>query len=301
RCAQGRCEYGMETGSRRSKETFVRTLTPIAMLLALGESKSVAGQEADSTDLRKVERKVRAPVSKAILKLTLPRATDARLSDGIKVLMMENHRLPMISMQLQISGAGPLFEPANMPGLASITAQMLMQGTRTRSSVQIAEQAALLGAEISATSGFGSSATVMNASGLSDNFDQWFALTTDVLLNSSFPADELDRLKQRMKAQLRQQRANPTFLSRERFNVAVYGSHPAAVVSATSQSIDAVTPAMLAKWHQDRYTPQNAILGITGDVKAAEIVPKLEKAFAVWKKTDLREVLPENPKAIGVK
>jgi zinc protease len=207
----------------------------------------------------------------------------------------------MISMQLNISGAGPLFEPANMPGLANITAQMLRQGTKTRSSVQVAEQAALLGAEISAASGFGSPSTVMNASGLSDNFDQWFALTTDVLLNPSFPADELDRLKQRMKAQLRQQRANPNFLSRERFNRAVYGSHPAAVVSATSESIDAVAPAMLAKWHQDRYAPQNAILGITGDIKAAEIVPKLEKAFASWKKTDLKEVLPENPKAIAVK
>jgi zinc protease len=271
------------------------------MLLALGVSSSVAAQEGHSTDLSKVERKNRAPVSKEILKVTLPRATEATLSNGLTVLIMENHRLPMISMQLNISGAGPLFEPANMPGLASITAQMLRQGTKTRSSVQIAEQAALLGAEISAASGFGSSATVMNASGLSDNFDQWFALTTDVLLNPSFPADELDRLKQRMKAQLRQQRANPNFLSQERFNRAVYGSHPAAIVSATSESIDAVTSAMLAKWHQDRYAPQNAILGITGDVKAAEIVPKLEKVFAAWKKTDLKEVLPENPKAIGVK
>ena len=108
--------------------------------------------------------------------------------------------------------------------------------------------------------------------------------------------DELNRLKQRLKAQLRQQRANPNFLSNERFSRAVYGSHPAAVVSATNESIDATTSEMLTKWHQERYTPQNTILGITGDVKAAEIVPKLEKALAAWKKTDLQEVLPPNPK-----
>ena len=101
--------------------------------------------------------------------------------------------------------------------------------------------------------------------------------------------------------QLQQQRANPNFLSNERFNRAVYGSHPAAVVSATNESIDAMTPAALAKWHQDRYTPQNAILGITGDVKAAVIVPKLERAFASWKKTDLKEILPENPKPATAK
>jgi zinc protease len=285
----------------RSHRMMKRTFTTIAALLALGISSSVAAQDEHATDLSKVERKNRAPVSKELLKVTLPRATEATLSNGLTVLIMENHRLPMISMQLNISGAGPIFEPANMPGLANITAQMLRQGTKTRTSVQIAEQAALLGAEISASSGYGSSATVVNASGLSDNFDQWFALTTDVLLNPNFPADELDRLKQRMKAQLRQQRANPNFLSRERFNRAVYGSHPAAVVSATNESIDAVTPALLTKWHQDRYTPQNAILGITGDVKAAEIIPKLEKVFGAWKKTDLKEVLPENPRAVTAK
>jgi zinc protease len=271
------------------------------MMVILGFAGSAAAQEEHSVDISKVERKNRAPVSKDILKVSLPHATEVTLSNGLTVLIMENHRLPMISMQLNISGAGPLFEPANMPGVANVTAQMLRQGTKTRSSVEIAEQSALLGAEISASSGFGSSATVMNVSGLSDNFDQWFALASDVLLNPSFPADELNRLKQRMRAQLQQQRANPNFLSNERFNRAVYGSHPAAVVSATNQSIEAMTPAILAKWHQDRYTPQNAILGITGDVKAAVIVPKLERAFASWKKTDLKEILPENPKPATAK
>ena len=278
-----------------------KILSFMLMLVALGPIGSVAAQEEHSTDLSKVERKNRAPISKDVLKVTLPRATEATLSNGMTVLILENHRLPMISMQLNIGGAGPIYEPSTMPGLANITAQMLRQGTRTRTSVQIAEQAALLGAEIGASSNFGSSSTVMNISGLSENFDQWFALATDVLLNPSFPADELDRLKQRMKAQLRQQRANPNFLSSERFNRAVYGSHPAAVVSATNESIDAVTPALLEKWRQERYTPQNSILGIAGDVKATEIVPKLEKSFAAWKKTDLKEVLPENPTVVPAK
>jgi zinc protease len=167
--------------------------------------------------------------------------------------------------------------------------------------VEIAEQSAQLGAEISASAAFGSSATVINASGLSDNFDQWLALTNDILLNANFPADELNRLKQRLKAQLRQQRANPNFLANERFSKAVYGSYPAAVVSATNESIDAITSEMLAKWHQDRYKPQNTILGITGDVKAAEILPKLEKALAAWKKDDLKEVLPPNPTPVASK
>jgi len=271
------------------------------VMILLGMVGSTSAQEDHSADASKVERKNRAPVSKDVLKVNLPRATEATLSNGLTVLIMENHRLPLISIQYNITAAGALFEPANTPGLASITAQMLREGTKTRTSVQIAEQSAQLGAEISASAGFGSSTTVINASGLSDNFDQWFALTNDLLLNANFPADELNRLKQRLKAQLRQQRANPNFLSNERFSKAVYGSHPASSVTATNDSIDAITSEMLSKWHADRYTPQNTILGITGDVKATEIVTKLEKALAAWKKTDLKEVLPPNPKPIASK
>ena len=162
---------------------------------------------------------------------------------------MENHRLPLISLQYNISGAGPLFEPATLPGLAGTTAQMLNQGTKTRTSVQIAEEVAQLGASLNASSGFGSSATIISASGLSDNFDQWFALANDILLNPTFPADELNRLKQRQKTALRQQRTSPNFLSNEAFSRAVYGSHPASRISATPESIDAFTPEPLSQGH----------------------------------------------------
>jgi len=273
----------------------------VLLILLLGLVGSAVAQEDHSADTSKVERKNRAPVSKDVLKVMLPRATEMTLSNGVVVLIMENHRLPLISIQYNISGAGPLFDSSNTPGLANIAALMLREGTKTKTSVEIAEQSAQLGAEISASAAFGSSATLINASGLSDNFDQWLALTNDVLLNANFPADELNRLKQRLKAQLRQQRANPNFLANERFSKAVYGSYPASVVSATNESIDAITSEMLAKWHQDRYKPQNTILGITGDVKAAEILPKLEKALAGWKKDDLKEVLPPNPMPVASK
>jgi zinc protease len=273
-----------------------RLIAIITLAAFFGTGTISAAQEEHGSETSRVERKNRAPVSKDILKVKLPRATEATLSNGVTVLIMENHRLPLVSIQYNLSGTGPIFEPANVPGLAGITAQMLREGTTTKSSVQIAEQIDQLGASINAASGFGSSSTVVNGSGLSDNFDQWFALTNDILLNPTFPANELNRIKQRMKTQLRQQRANPNFLSAETFSKAVYGSHPASVVSSTPESIDAFTPEMLAKWHRERYAPQNAILGITGDVKASEIVPKLEKWLAAWKRTDLKEELPPNPK-----
>lgn len=277
-----------------------RRIVTITLILAVGFVPVVVAQE-HAPESSKVERKNRAPVSRDVLRVTLPRATEATLSNGLTVLIMENRRLPLISIQFNISAAGPIFEPADTPGLASVTAQLVRQGTKTKTSLQIADELARLGASFSASSGFGSSATVISASGLSDNFDQWFALATDILVNPGFPTDEISLRKQQLKAQLRQQRANPAFLANETFSRAVYGAHPASVVSATNESIDRMTQEMFVKWHREQYAPQNAVLGITGDVRAADLVPKLEKWLAAWKKTELKEVLPANPKPAASK
>jgi zinc protease len=178
---------------------------------------------------------------------------------------------------------------------------MLREGTRSRTSIQIAEEVDRLGATLGAGSSFGSPDAVLSAAGLSDNFDAWFQLAVEVLLNPSFPVDELEKLKQRQRAQLRQQRAATNFLVNERFSRAVYGEHPAATVSATPASIDALTREALVGWHRERYRPQNAILGIAGDVRAADLIGKLEKWLAGWQRSELAEVWPRNPAVAGAR
>jgi predicted Zn-dependent peptidase len=283
-----------------------RFFTNVLLILALLAAGYVPGlAQAPSQDksvaVSKVERKNRAPVSKEILRVKLPKPVEATLDNGLAVLILEDHRFPTVSVQLQISGAGPVYEPANLPGLASFTAMLMREGTKTRTSRQIAEEVDQLGATLGVGSGFGSAGATVNASGLSDNLDAWFALFTDVLLNPTFPEQELNNLKQRMKVQLRMARSQPGFLSMERFNRAVYGNHPAAVVSPTPESVDAITAELLAKWHREHYVPQNAILGIAGDVRASELLPKLKKWLGGWQKTDLKEVLPPEPKPATAK
>lgn len=236
-----------------------------------------AQDSAPSTPTSKVERKNQAPLSSEVLRVKLPKPVEAKLKNGLTVLIAEDHRFPAISVQLQISAAGALYEPENVAGLASVTAQMLREGTKSRDSKQIAEEADKLGASFSGSADFGSSVTTFGASGLSDNFDIWFPLALEVLLHPSFPARELDNLKQRLSVQLRQQRASPSFLASERFNRALFSHHPAAIVSATAESLESLTPAVLAKWHRERYVPQNAILGFAGNVRAGELIPKLEQ------------------------
>jgi zinc protease len=264
-------------------------------LLGMLPRSFVIAQESLETPSSKVERKNRAPVSREILRVQLPKPIEVRLKNGLTVLILEDRRAPFISVQLSIRGAGALFEPANRTGMASATAQMLREGTQSRTSVEIAEAIDRQGATLGAGSGFGSSETVLSASGLSDNFDAWFAIAVEVLLHPSFPAEELEKYKQRERVQLRQQRTGANFLLNERFNRAVYGDHPAANVSPTRESIDALTREAMFAWHRERYAPQNAILGIAGDVRAKELVPKLEKWLAAWKRTELETPLPRNP------
>lgn len=232
--------------------------------------------------------KNRAPVSKEVLRVKLPRTVEMHLDNGLTVLLLEDHRLPTISMTLELRGAGALYEPPEATGLAVVTAAMLREGTTTRTSKQIAEEIDRLAASIGAFAGQGGVGTNLSMSGLTQNFDQWFPLAVDILLHPSFPAVEWTKLKQRQLVGLRSQRSSPQFLSRERFNKAVFGDHPAALVSATPASLDAITPDAMRKWHDERYTPQNAILGIAGDVTAEQIMPKLRSAFDDWRMTGFK-------------
>jgi zinc protease len=241
--------------------------------------------------LSKVERKNKAPVSSDILHVKIPKPVEMTLPNGLTILVLEDHRLPLVTARLTILGAGALNDPADIPGLANVTATMLKEGTKTLSSKQIAEQSDQLGAAIGAQAPWGSETATFTASGLSDNASQWIPLASDILLNPSFPEDELAKLKQRMKVQLQQQRGSASFLLQERFNRAVYGTHPAAITSATLQAIDKITPAMLAEWHSKRYLPENAILGVVGDITPAEVT-RLFSALPAWKAGPGKAALP---------
>jgi zinc protease len=271
-------------------------LIPCAILLAQQP------QENDkSVSPSQVERKNKAPVSKELVKVKLPKPVEAKLDNGLTVLILENHKLPYISMDLLIEGAGPIDEPADKAGLAAATAGLLTQGTASETSRQIAEEVDLSGAALRAQSGFGSNDAELSASGVSQTFAKWLALFTDVLLHPAYPEAELKNYRQRALVGLKQQRGQASFLASERFNRAVYGVFPASVVSASPEFLQAMTPADLLKWHDERYVPQNSILGITGDVNPRETIALLNKALAGWKRTSFAKKLPASPPVVEQK
>ena len=121
------------------------------------------------------------------------------------------------------------------------------------------------------------------------------AIATDVLLNPTFPENELERLRTQAIAGLRQQRSQATFLANERLHQVLYAGHPAAVTAPTAETLKAITVADLKKWHDERFVPQNALIAVAGNVKPNELVAKLNKALAGWKKTDLKVTIPASP------
>src|SRR5438105_13645669 len=112
----------MKTLNRLSRQTSAAALVAaltLAALVAPLRAQTPAGQDK-SVARSKVERKNRAPVSQEVLRVKLPRAVEATLDNGLSVLILEDHRFPVVTVRLNISGAGPIFEPADAHGLASI-------------------------------------------------------------------------------------------------------------------------------------------------------------------------------------
>jgi zinc protease len=230
----------------------------------------------------KVERLNKAPVNNEILKVKLPHPVEVTLPNGLSILVLEQHHLPTVYFSLWIK-SGALSDPKDAPGLASFTADLLRDGTARRNSTQIATELDELGATFNADAAFGSNLTTVQVSGLSQSADQLMEVMSDIVLNPSFPSDELQKYQRQEGARLFQQRTNPGFLARERFARAVYGDFPAAVQAPTVESLRKASPEALKGFHDKYYAPNNAILAFAGDVTVAQATELAKKYFGAWK------------------
>lgn len=245
--------------------------------------------------------KGKAPVNNKPLKVTLPRAYETTLANGLQVVVLENHKLPTFSVQMVLLSGG-FSDAAGSEGVAQYVATMLREGTKTRNSRQISEAVDSLGATLNSVSGLASLTTNVVAGGLTDQFDQIMELFADVVLNPTFPKEEFDKLKNRQLSQLPLQRSQPNFLAGEMFAKAMYGSHPASRFALTQEQIKRATPESLKAFHEKYYKPNNAIFAIVGDVKPAEITAKLEKLFGGWQKGDVpATTIPQAPETGAAK
>jgi zinc protease len=257
-----------------------RRLVATSAALALA-GMYVSAQEPSPT--QGLVRKGKVPVSEEILRIKLPRAAETTLANGLHLIVLEDRRLPQISFQLSIPGAGGYFDPAEQPGLASFTASLMREGTTSRTSNQISEQLELMAAGLNFSAGSSPEATITGTS-LSDQAVRLVDLAADVLLHPAFPEEELAPFKQRTRAALAQRRANAGVLAAEMFSRAVYGSHPAARISPTLASLERLTREDLVAFHRAHYLPDRAVLAIAGDVSMFQARTVIESKLGAWTK-----------------
>src|SRR5215210_617484 len=257
----------------RNRTEFRSKLFAALVAVALASTQLVAQQSGPAgQSVKGADIKGRAPVNKEILKVNLPKAQEATLSNGLRVILLENHRVPTFTMQMVVISGG-LSDPADHHGLASFTATLLREGTPTRTSKEISEQMDTLGATLNASGGISSFTSNVTTSGLVENLDQTLDIFADVIRNPKFPQEEVEKFKARQIQQLQFQRSIPQFLAAERFQRAIYGEHPAGMIVPPMESIKRTTSADLARFHSINYRPNNAMLTIVGDVTMKEIVP----------------------------
>lgn len=227
-------------------------------------------------DFRKKQPAPLAPRS-----FNLPTPFEKTLPNGLKVVVVEDKRLPIVSARLAFR-SGDINDGKGLAGLTGMMTGLLKEGTATRSSKQIAEEIEKIGGSVSASSD--SDFSYVSASSLSQYTDQILQLMADVTLNPSFPQKEIDLAKQNSIQGLDFQRSQPGFLAEEQMDKKIWGEHPYGNTSETKETISAITRDKLVEHHKQMFIPNNAVLVIVGNVDKTKITNDIAKLFGNWKK-----------------
>lgn len=234
---------------------------------------------------------VPAPLQPRPIAIPTPRETV--LSNGLTLVVVEDRRLPIVSYRLAFP-IGSAFDPPELPGLTDLLAGLLPEGTESKTSKEIADEVARMGASLSA--GANSDFTIVGASALAQFNDPILDLMAEVALEPSFPEHEVELAKQNTKESLRQQRAQPSFLASEMVSRVMFGDHPYSVVAPTPESIDRSSRDKFVEFHRTRLVPNNAFFVIVGDIRYDDILNRIESLFSTWKRgEDLIANFPAPP------
>jgi zinc protease len=182
--------------------------------------------------------------------------------------------------------AGQIHEPKEKAGLAKLTAELLSEGTKTRSSREISEAIDFIGASFGVSAG--SDYTTLSLSVLKKDIHKGFEIFSDVLLHPSFPQEEILRTKELIKGSLKHREEDPSFLADRAFRKEVFGDHPyGRLLEGSVETIDILTKEDMMKFYSTYFLPNNSILSVTGDLSAEELQGILQQYLNEWKKTDI--------------
>ncbi|MBX9687200.1 MAG: insulinase family protein [Candidatus Obscuribacterales bacterium] len=275
----------------------IKSVIAVSILFSLfGTSISAKAEESASTSSASVaeEWRKKPPSLPAPREFKLPKIEKFKLSNGLSVELVEDHRVPFSTIALGVK-AGSYVDPPNQAGLSTIVSDMLTEGTNKRSSKQIAEAIDFIGGAIAAQTG--PDFTTVSASALSQYNERLLDTFADVILNPSFPEDELKLEKTNKIQELALNRSKPDFLAAERFAKIVFGNHPYSTVAPSASMVEKLKRQQLLDFHKQNFLPNEAQLVVVGDFKSDEMKSLVEKYFGEWKAgTIAKSKVPAQPK-----
>jgi zinc protease len=243
------------------------------VVISLASVASLAQQPLDRT-------KVPPPGPNPVLQV--PVWTKAQLNNGATLIVSERHSLPLISFTITIVGGANQFEAADKRGVAAMTSSMLTEGTTTKTGDQLSNALQLLGTSINTNVG-GEEGAIGFVS-TATNFEPTLAILADMMLNSTFPADGLERLRGRTLVNLTQARDQPTVVSAQVFAKVLYGSGHPYGQRPTETSVKAITRDDIVAFQKAYFQPGRAIITVVGDTTAAKAKAVVEKGLSAWTK-----------------
>jgi predicted Zn-dependent peptidase len=230
--------------------------------------------------------------------LTLPAVVTRELPNGLRLYVVELHELPLADVVLAVRTGGE-GEPADRAGLATLTAQLLKEGTPTRTSLQIADQEAFLGVTVSAGSGWDVSTVSLHTP--TAQLDSSLALFADVALHPIFPAAELERLRSERLTSLLQVKDQPPAIADRVYASVLFGEeHPyGRPLSGTETSVAAITRGDVQRFYSSYFRPNNAALIVVGDVKPDDIERRVRALLGGWTRDSVPAVSFATPPRAG--
>jgi len=232
------------------------------------------GAKKSTLDRTKVPEASKTPA------LRVPTWTTTKLANGAELVVSQKPGLPLVSVTMNFIGGRNQFEDAQKLGTATLTAQMLTEGTASRTGDQFADAQQLLGTSIQAFVGGESGQVGFTA--LADKLEPALGLMADMLLNPSFPADALARRRGQLLVQLTQAKDQPNSIANNVFTKVLYGdSHPYGRVT-NEKTVNNVTRDDIVAFHQAYFRPGRAVITVVGDVDPVRVRAAFERAFANW-------------------
>ncbi len=288
-------------GERTAEDIALAGGTDVAPRPAAAPTDDIVLGKADGTDLTPrpattaaaspppqpqdpTKPKIAAPPVAPVADLEFPAVERATLSNGVNVLFARRATVPTVRVAVSFD-AGNAADSREKPGTAALMRSLLDEGTRTRSSIQIAEEQERLGANLSASSGMDTTSVGLFA--LKPNLAPSLDLLADIVRNPAFAPAEVDRLRGQLLTGIAAEKTQPNGIARRLLPPLIYGRlHPYGIPlsgSGTEEGVKAVTRDDLVTYHATWIRPDNATIFAVGDTTLGELTPLLEARFGNWR------------------